>query len=202
MPPAPMADSISYGPRRVPDARDIAPSRRTWTATDPPPRKAPAGPPKPPAEAENGRIEARAASTLSHDCSARERDCRSRRGVSGRSDLQKTPEQAHPRETGGGRRSFSKSRGVHPPCGFDSLLRHHVFNTIARRAPSSGRPRSSSRRRCGPKAGRTARSAVSEKLEVVPSLARHCCHARAQSLDYCGLTRIDVMQSFHVSCPQ
>ena len=47
-PPAPVADWISYGPRRVPDARDIAPSRRKWTATDPPRRKATAGPPKPP----------------------------------------------------------------------------------------------------------------------------------------------------------
>jgi len=24
----------------------------------------------------------------------------------------------------------SKSGGVHPPCGFDSLLRHHTFNDL------------------------------------------------------------------------
>jgi len=27
----------------------------------------------------------------------------------------------------------SKSRGVHPPCGFDSLLRHHEINNLAPR---------------------------------------------------------------------
>jgi len=65
--------------------------------------------------------------SLSHDCPNWERDprnCRNRRRVSSRADPLNTLEVAYSRWLAAQRRPFSKSRGVHSPCGFDSLLRH------------------------------------------------------------------------------